>query len=183
MVSLRSIVLPLCGAVVVGCARAAPPPASASPPEPSGAVRVSVVRVIDGDTIKVQRGQALVTVRILGMDTPETHDPRKPVQCFGEAAAARAQQLLAGRHVSLAGDPTQSRLDKYGRELDYVWLPDGTLYDWKMIRDGYAHEYTYKSPYEYRNVFLAAQAEARAADRGFWTPSTCGGNTTKAATQ
>lgn len=168
-------------AVVAACARAAPPPHSASPPVPAGAERVSVIRVIDGDTIKVQRGSAVVAVRILGMDTPETHDPRKPVQCFGEAAAARAQQLLAGRNVALAGDPSQSRLDKYGRELDYVWLPDGTLYDWKMIRDGYAHEYTYKSPYEYRNVFLAAQADARAADRGFWSPTTCGGNTTKAA--
>lgn len=168
-------------AVIAGCARAAPPPRSASPPVPADAERVPVIRVIDGDTIKIQRGSAVITVRILGMDTPETHDPRKPVQCFGAAAAARAQQLLAGRNVALAGDPSQSRLDKYGRELDYVWLPDGTLYDWKMIRDGYAHEYTYKSPYEYRNVFLAAQADARAADRGFWSPTTCGGNTTKAA--
>lgn len=183
MGSLRSILLLLCVAVAVGCARAAPPPASASPPVPADAVRVSVVRVIDGDTIKVQRGRSLVTVRILGMDTPETHDPRKPVQCFGKAAADRAHQLLAGRHVTLAGDPTQSRWDRYGRELDYVWLPDGTSYDWKMIRDGFAHEYTYKSPYEFRNDFLAAQAEARSAARGFWSPSTCGGNTTKAASQ
>jgi micrococcal nuclease len=177
----RSFAVILGAVVVVGCTRAAPPPTSASPPVPAGAARVAVVRVIDGDTIKVQRGPVLVTVRILGMDTPETHDPRKPVQCFGEAAATRAQQLLAGRHVALAGDPTQSRTDKYGRELDYVWLPDGTSYDWKMIRDGYAHEYTYRSPYEYRNDFLAAQAEARAADRGFWSPRTCDGNTTKAA--
>lgn len=179
----RSLVVILGAVVLAGCARAAPPPAGASPPVPAGAVPAMVVRVIDGDTIKVRRGRALVTVRILGMDTPETHDPRKPVQCFGPAAAARAQRLLAGRRVSLAGDPTQSRLDKYGRELDYVWLPDGTLYDWEMIRDGYAHEYTYKSPYEFRNVFLAAQAQARAAGRGFWSPSTCDGNTTKAATQ
>jgi micrococcal nuclease len=142
-----------------------------------------VLDVIDGDTIKVDRGGVQVTVRILGMDTPETHDPRKPVQCFGPAAAARAQQLLAGRTVALTSDPTQDRHDKYGRELDYVWLANGTLYDWLMIRDGYAHEYTYRKPYEYRSAFLAAQAQARAAGRGFWARSTCDGDTTRPADQ
>jgi len=168
-------------AAAAACGRAGQPPRTASPGEPATAVAVSVVEVIDGDTIKVDRGGAEVTIRMLGMDTPETHDPRKPVQCFGAAAAARAVQLLAGRQVALTGDPSQARLDKYGRELDYVWLPDGILYDWEMIRDGYAHEYTYRSPYQYRGVFQAAQREARAAGRGFWAASTCDGDTTKAA--
>jgi endonuclease YncB( thermonuclease family) len=152
-----------------------------SPVEPDDTAVVPVVDVVDGDTIKVDRSGVEVTVRMLGMDTPETHDPRKPVQCFGAAAAARAKQLLTGTSVGLTRDPSQAAHDKYGRELDYVWLPNGTLYDWVMIRDGYAHEYTYQRPYEYRVAFLAAQQEARSAGRGFWATSTCGGNTTQAA--
>lgn len=167
--------------VIAGCASTGRSIATRSPVEPRDATVVPVLDVVDGDTIKVARGGAEVTVRILGMDTPETHDPRKPVQCFGPTAAARAGQLLAGRSVGLTRDPTQSVHDKYGRELDYVWLPDGTLYDWVMIRDGYAHEYTYHSPYEYRAAFVAAQQQAKAARRGFWAASTCDGNTTKAA--
>ena len=129
--------------------------------------------------MKVRYGSLIATVRLIGMDTPETKDPRKPVQCFGPQASAQARHLLTGRSVWLAGDPTQSTFDKYGRELAYLWMPDGTLYNWWMIRGGYAHEYTYNAPYEYRAAFAAAQAAARAEHRGFWSPSTCNGNTTK----
>ncbi|MGI9093711.1 MAG: thermonuclease family protein [Mycobacteriales bacterium] len=141
--------------------------------------------MVDGDTLKVRRGSgsatATVTVRVLGIDTPETHDPRKPVQCYGPQAAARAVSLLTGRTVWLAGDPSQDRHDKYGRELDYIWLSATTSYDWLMVHDGFAHEYTYRTPYRYQRLFRLAQADAHGASRGFWSPATCGGDTLRPA--
>jgi micrococcal nuclease len=117
------------------------------------------------------------TLRLIGMDTPETVDPRKPVQCFGREASARAHRLLDGARVRLSFDPTQGRRDKYGRTLAYVWLPDGRLYNRVMIADGYAHEYTYAVPYRYQARFVAAERSARAANRGLWSPTTCAGDT------
>jgi micrococcal nuclease len=73
-----------------------------------------VVRVVDGDTVVIAPD---TTVRLIGIDTPETVDPRKPVQCFGREASAYAHLLLDGRSVSLEYDPTQGRLDRYGRTL------------------------------------------------------------------
>lgn len=139
-----------------------------------------VVSVVDGDTIKVNRDGQTVTVRIIGMDTPETKDPRKPVQCFGREASAKAHELLDGRTVWLEPDPTQDTRDKYGRVLAYVWT-DQTLYELTMISQGFAHEYTYRLPYHYQAEFKAAEREAREGQRGFWSPSTCSGDTEKPA--
>jgi micrococcal nuclease len=146
------------------------------PPRLDGPFRV--VRVVDGDTIKVSNGD---TLRLIGMDTPETVDPRKPVQCFGVAASRRAHALLDGQSVSLEYDPSQGRLDKYGRTLAYVWMADGQLFNELMIREGYAHEYTYNTPYKYQARFRAAEAAARQAARGLWSSSTCGGDTSTGA--
>jgi micrococcal nuclease len=117
------------------------------------------------------------TVRVLGIDTPETKDPRKPVQCFGLQASLRAHQLLDRQTVRLEGDPTQDTVDKYGRTLAYVWLPDGRLFQQVMLSEGFAHEYTYSVPYLRQAQFKAAQADARANRRGLWSPTTCNGNT------
>jgi micrococcal nuclease len=133
-----------------------------------------VVRVVDGDTINVSNGD---TLRLIGMDTPEVVDPRKPVQCFGVEASRHAHALLDGESVSLEYDPSQGRLDKYGRTLAYVWMADGQLFNELMIREGYAHEYTYNTPYKYQARFRAAEAAARQTKRGLWSSSTCGGNT------
>lgn len=174
-------VLALAGlaAVISACSGTAvgPPP----PTRAASAERVRVADVVDGDTIKVVQAGQLVTVRLIGMDTPETVDPRKPVQCFGPQASARAKALLAGQEVWLAGDPTQSRHDIYRRELAYVWLPDGELYDWLMIRDGFAREYTYRTPYEYQRQFRAAEAAAQREHRGLWSAATCAGGVAGAA--
>jgi len=105
----------------------------------------NVVDVVDGDTVKVNINGVVTTLRLIGMDTPETLDPRKPVQCFGKEASAKAKELLLGKNVRLENDPTQTELDKYGRALRYLYLEDGTLYNEIMIGDGYAHEYTYGS--------------------------------------
>ena len=95
----------------------------------------------------------------------------------GPEASARTTQLLSGQSVWLETDPTQDTLDKYGRTLAYVWL-DQTLVDDVLVREGYAHEYTYGKPYAYQARFLADQAAAKAQGLGFWSASTCNGDTT-----
>jgi micrococcal nuclease len=126
-----------------------------------------VTQVIDGDTIEVRLDGRLERVRLLGIDTPETHDPRKPVQCFGEVAAAHAAKLLDGQNVRLEPDPLNSDRDKYRRLLRYVYLPDGTLVNAALIRDGYAFAYTV-FPLTRLEEFRALEAEARTAGRGLW---------------
>lgn len=139
-----------------------------------------VVDVVDGDTIKVLIDGERVTVRVIGIDTPETRDPRKPVQCFGREATARAEVLLDGREVRLTTDPTQDTYDRYDRLLAYVWLPDGRLFEWEMVAGGYAHEYTYDLPYRYQAELQDAERSARERGVGLWAPTTCAGDTTTA---
>jgi micrococcal nuclease len=116
------------------------------------------------------------------MDTPEVVDPRKPVQCFGREASAQGHKLLENQMIKIETEPAVGDLDKYGRTLGYVFLPDGTLYNQAMIADGYAHEYTYnKQVYKYQAQFKAAEADAKALGKGFWNPATCNGNTTQPA--
>jgi micrococcal nuclease len=126
-----------------------------------------VVRDIDGDTIVVKLSGREETIRLIGADTPETHDPRKPVQCFGLAAAAHTKSLVEGTSVRLAADPEDSDRDKYGRLLRYVYLPDGTLVNAELIKDGYAFAYTV-FPFSKLNEFRALEAGARDANRGLW---------------
>lgn len=139
-----------------------------------------VTKVVDGDTVWVQRDGVKVKLRLIGIDTPETHDPRKPVQCFGAAAAAQAQSMLAGHQVLLETDDSQGLFDKYGRELVYIWV-DGRLFNLEMIKAGFAHEYTYDEPYRYQQQFRNAERAAAAAGAGLWASDTCGGDTTQAA--
>jgi endonuclease YncB( thermonuclease family) len=126
-----------------------------------------VSHVVDGDTIDVTMGSQKETVRFLGIDTPETHDPRKPVQCFGLAAAAHTKALLEGKNVRLEPDPTDSDRDKYHRLLRYVYLPDGTLVNAELIHDGYAFAYTV-FPLVKLDDFRALEADARDHNRGLW---------------
>lgn len=132
-----------------------------------------VVKVIDGDTITVQKDGASETLRLVGINTPETVDPRKPVECFGQEASNKAKQLLGGKQVRLEADPTQGERDKYGRLLRYVFLADGTFYNKVMIQEGYAYEYTYDLPYKYQAEFKQAEQEAKAANRGLWADGVC----------
>jgi micrococcal nuclease len=117
-------------------------------------------------------GQKL-KIRMIGLDTPETVDPRKPVQCFSREASARAKTILGGQSVYLETDSSQDSVDRFGRTLAYVWTESGRLFNLDMITDGYAFEYTYDLPYRYQADFKAAQNDARAQERGLWSPSTC----------
>jgi len=137
---------------------------------------VKVVSVVDGDTIKVSIDGVTQTVRLIGIDTPETVDPRKPVQCFGQEASNKAKSILSNQMVRLESDLSQGDLDKYQRLLRYVFLEDGTFFNKLMIAEGYAHEYTYVIPYEYQEEFKNAEKSAREAQLGLWSPSMCNGD-------
>lgn len=137
--------------------------------------RAQVSKVVDGDTIDVIMNGQKKRVRLIGMNTPETVDPRRPVQCFGKEASNHARELLSGKTIYLEADPTQANTDKYNRLLRYVWLDAETNFNKLMIADGYAYEYTYDIPYKYQIEFKQAQQSAENAQRGLWSPSTCGG--------
>jgi micrococcal nuclease len=143
---------------------------------------IKIASVVDGDTIKVILNNKTETVRLIGIDTPETVDPRKPVQCFGKEASNKAKAVLTGKKVTLEADSTQGDRDKYSRLLRYVFLEDGTNFNKYMIAEGYAHEYTYSLPYKYQTEFKAAEKQAREQNKGLWSPDTCNGDTTKSAT-
>lgn len=143
----------------------------------------SVTQVVDGDTIKININGKEETLRLIGLDTPETVDPRKEVQCFGKEASNKAKELLSNKKVRIETDASQGTTDKYGRMLAYVYREDGLFYNKHMIEQGYAHEYTYGTPYKYQSEFKTAQKNAQASQIGLWSPSTCNGDTTSASTQ
>ena len=130
----------------------------------------SISSVVDGDTVKVNIAGTVTTLRLIGMDTPETVDPRKPVQCFGKEASNKAKELLIGNKVRIEKDSSQGEFDKYGRTLAYIYREDGLFYNKYMIEQGYAHEYTYGTPYKYQAEFKAAQKSAQTNLRGLWSP-------------
>ncbi len=136
-----------------------------------------VTKVADGDTITVKMGNKKVSVRLIGVDTPETVDPRKTVQCFGKEASAVTKKKLLNKKVALVEDPTQGDTDKYGRLLRYVFLQDGTNFDKWLISEGYGFEYTYNLPYKYQQEYKDAENTARLSSKGLWKSETCNADT------
>ncbi len=132
-----------------------------------------VTRVVDGDTLKVASDETELTVRLIGINTPETKDPRKPVECFGEAASKKMQNLVENKTVLLSQDSSQSERDRYNRLLRYVALPSGEDVGEILIREGYAQEYTYNSPYAKQDLYQAAEISAQNEQRGLWNPTVC----------
>ena len=134
----------------------------------------TVARVIDGDTIVVRIAGSEEHVRLLGIDTPETHKQDTPVECFGPEASDRMNALLpAGTTVRLVRD-VEAR-DRYGRLLAYVYRDrDGLFVDLAMVTDGYAGPLAIGPNLAHRRELDAAAADARAAHRGVW--QACGGN-------
>lgn len=132
-----------------------------------------VDRVVDGDTVKLELDGDYVSVRLIGMNTPETVKPDSPVECFGPESSDFAKQALTGARVTLEFDESQGMTDQYDRALAYVWreLPDGSLslFNLESIAGGYAFERQYGStPYAWKDEFVQAQREARDADTGLW---------------
>lgn len=134
-----------------------------------------MVRVVDGDTVRVlvdgQRED--ISVRLIGIDTPETVAPGRPVECFGPEASDFAKQVLDQERVLLEFDPTQGETDRFNRTLAYVWVvsPSGTttLFNLAAITGGFAREAQYGSRYAWQPEFLAAQDQAQANGIGRWS--------------
>ncbi|KKS44073.1 MAG: Micrococcal nuclease-like protein [candidate division CPR1 bacterium GW2011_GWA2_42_17] len=105
-------------------------------------------------------------VRYIGIDTPETVDPRKPVQCFGVEASKKNKELVEGKTVRLEKDITDR--DKYNRLLRYVWFGD-TLINQALVEQGYAKSYSYPPDIKYQDKFVAAEKKAREDKLGLWT--------------
>jgi len=131
----------------------------------------SVVHVVDGDTLDAKiDGLGTFRIRMLGVDTPEVVDPRKPVQCFGEDASNFSKKtLFVGSRIRLAPDPEADERDMYGRLLRNVFLEDGTDYNAYLVEQGYARAYTYFPLTPSRKVqLIQLQREAKEAGRGMW---------------
>jgi len=164
------------------------PPSTAIIPSPSQSASSSasstplykVTRVVDGDTIVVNINGQEEKLRLIGVDTPESVDPRRPVECFGLEASNYTKSLLENQNILLESDPTQGDKDKYGRLLRYILLPNPaaprttTNINLQLIQEGYAHEYTYRLPYKYQSEFKLAQTQAENAQKGLWSPTACG---------
>ncbi len=129
--------------------------------------QVVVSRVIDGDTIELESGKA---VRFVGVDTPETVDPRRPVGCFGKEASDETKKLLTGKKVILQKDV--SATDKYGRLLRFVFLPlengEMLFVNDYLVREGFAKVKTYPPDRKFESRFLEAQEKAKIQKKGLW---------------
>ena len=128
----------------------------------SNAQTLKCTRVVDGDTIILNNGER---VRLIGVDTPETKHPKKPVEYYGKEASAFTKRMVEGKEVRLKYD--QQRKDEYGRLLAYVYLTDGTLLNAEIIKQGYGHAHT-RFPFKYIDEFRQYEKEAREAKRGLW---------------
>ncbi len=135
-----------------------------------------VTDVIDGDTLKTNIDGHAITIRMLGINTPEVLDPRKAVECYGPEASAESKSLLTGKNILISLNPNYDRIDKYGRLLAYIYLQDvattSTLFvNEYLVKEGYAREYTFneKKPYQYQKLFRGDELEAKKAGKGLWS--------------
>ncbi|HSX17697.1 MAG TPA: thermonuclease family protein [Patescibacteria group bacterium] len=122
---------------------------------------------VDGDTIAVNMDGKVETIRMVGVDTPETHKPNSPVQCYGPAAASYTKTLVGTNKVRLEADEKSTNRDRYNRLLRYVYTPDGKLVEAELIKNGYGFAYT-DFPFTKSAEFVQDQASAKADNKGLW---------------
>jgi len=149
-----------------------PTPASAQAGE-----LYQVTRVVDGDTIEVRINNETKVVRYIGINTPETVHPSKPVECFGREASDKNKALVAGKRVRLIQDVSDT--DRYGRLLRYVYVGEVFVNE-ELVRQGYANASTYPPDVAMSERFRQAEEEARLNQRGLWG-SACSGREATAA--
>jgi micrococcal nuclease len=146
------------------------PPERSEPQQRSAGVAEHgrVVTVYDGDTLRVAvEGGRAATVRLIGVDAPETRHPGRPVERFGHEATAFTASLAAGQRVRLERDPQAADRDRHGRLLRYVFLADGRLLNAEIVAQGFAHAFV-SFPFERLEAFRALERQARDAQRGLW---------------
>jgi endonuclease YncB( thermonuclease family) len=127
----------------------------------------NVISFEDGDTITIDMNGKSERIRMIGVDTPETQDPRLPVQCFGKVASEFTKTLIGTSPVRLVSDPTNTNRDRYDRLLRYVYLPDGKLVNAEIIKQGYGFAYTL-FPFEKLEEFRTFEKNARELGLGLW---------------
>ena len=125
--------------------------------------KVYITKVIDGDTFKTSKKK---TIRLIGINTPEIHHPEKGVEYFGKEAANYTRKFLKGENVYLQHDIQKK--DKYGRELAYVFLPDGTFFNARLVYEGYADLMTIPPNLKYTDLFKKLAKKARTLKKGLW---------------
>ncbi|MEY3362009.1 MAG: hypothetical protein RL531_1728 [Actinomycetota bacterium] len=130
-----------------------------------GAASGTVVRTLDGDTIDVRLGARVQRVRLIGVDTPETHAPGRPVGCYGPQAAAFTAEVLTGARVRLEDDV--ERTDRYGRRLAYVHV-GGRRFNDVLLARGYARLLVIPPNGTHAREMLAEEMAARRERRGLW---------------
>lgn len=137
------------------------------------------ITVIDGDTVNYWD----LKIRMIGLDAPEPTATRYGyIECYGKEATEHLKQLLKNaKELTIEKDPSQDEIDKYGRTLAYVFL-DGKNINTQMILDGFAFEYTYSKAYKYQKEHKNAEAVAKNANLGLWSPDTCSGGRKKEVT-
>jgi endonuclease YncB( thermonuclease family) len=155
-------------ATLLACSPEPPVPVPPSPTPVPGRTAAQVVDVVDGDTIKVSIDGEVYTVRYIGMNTPETVAPGRPVEWMGPEASAANEALVGGKTVTLEKDVSET--DRYGRLLRFVYLADGTFVNAELVRLGYAQVSTFPPDVKYQDLFQQMEQEARDAERGLWGP-------------
>ena len=158
-------------------AAAVDPGAVESPAIPPGSFAARVIRVVDGDTLLATPagGSGVVRVRVIGIDTPETVKPDTPVRCYGPQASAFTKHLLPPGSVIQAAHEPGGDVDRFGRQLWDVWLPDGRFLESVLAAAGAARAYPYPPQVEHADVIARLAAQARDQQRGLWGPP-CDGN-------
>ena len=139
--------------------------AQTAPNNPNLAL-AKVVAVIDGDTIDVDLGEGNVKrVRYIGVDTPESVDPKQPVQCFSKEATAKNKELVENEIVGLEKDVSET--DRYGRLLRYVYMGD-LFINHVLVSEGYASAISYPPDVKYQDKLREAEQQARTSYKGLW---------------
>lgn len=169
-------------AFVLLCALTNPPPAGSShsgkatPRDFTDQTSYRVTRIIDGDTLKLQMGGREVTVRLIGIDTPERERAGRPAEPYAHDATALMRRLCEQSAVYLQYDPLCARKDRYGRTLAHLFrVPDGLWVNREMVRLGMTPVYD-KYSFSFEDEFREAEQEARTARVGIWSADAGAGN-------
>ena len=152
-------VLPACGPIDRATTR------DTVVPSPGQRVEATVTRVVDGDTIHVALDGGDVTIRLIGIDTPETVAPGQPIECYGPQSSRFTTSELSGRRIALEFD--RQLIDPFDRTLAYVWLGD-ELFNETLVRQGFAEAKSYPPNTRYQAELDAAEGRARSAGSGIW---------------